>query len=72
MEGAEIAEDDGRRRKTEGDVISQRVEFLTDGRTDTQQTGTHAVEEIEDGADDDEQQCQLKVALKGEISRDAA
>ena len=53
MECAEIAEDDGRRCKAEGNVISQRVEFLADRRRNPKQTGTHAIEEIKYGTDDD-------------------
>ena len=46
MESAEVAEDDGRRCKTKGDIICQRVELLTNRGGNMEQTGHHAVEEI--------------------------
>ena len=36
-----------------------------------QQTGTHAVEEIKNGPDDDPQQCQFRVVEKGKARSDA-
>lgn len=72
VEGAEIAEHDGRGCKTEGDIVSQRVEFLTNVRGYVKQTGTHAVEEVEDGSDDNEQQRHPIVALESKPRGDAA
>ena len=60
------------RGHTEGDVVGQRVEFLADGRRYPQQACAHAVEEVEDSAQDDEGQGPLLLALKGKARGDAA
>ena len=61
----EEVEDYGRGCKSEGYAVGQRVEFLAYWRADMQQAGCHAVEEIEDGSDDNEKQGHKIEALKG-------
>ena len=72
MEGGEVTEDDGGGGEAEGDIVGQRVELLSDGRGNVEQTGHHTVEEVEDSPYDDEQQRQIINPHEGEISGDAA
>ena len=72
MEGTEVTEDDGGGGEAEGDIVGQRVEFLSDGGGDVEQACHHTVEEVEDSTHDDEQQRQMEITHKGEIGGDAA
>lgn len=62
----EQGEDDGCGGKTEGDVVSQGVELFAYGGGNSEQTSREAVEEVEEGSYDDEEECCLKLMTECE------
>ena len=68
---AQFGKEHGRGSQSEGDVVRQRVELLADRRTDMEQAGRHAVEEIEDGSYDHPRQGPFEVVAEGKIGSDA-
>ena len=65
MYHGELEAHDGCGCQSEGDVVGQRVELLAYGRRYVEQSGAHAVEEVEGCAYDNPQECDVYIACEG-------
>ena len=72
MHLVEEVEEDGAWRYAEGNHVGQRVEFLSDGRGNAEGSCHHAVEEVEHGTYDNQQDGIRILPVKGTTGCHAA
>lgn len=58
--------------EAKGDEIRQRVELLTDGGGDMKETGSHAIEKVEQSADNNKEERAMEIAIESKGRSHAA